>query len=450
MINKIFKTKYYPVIFQTISLVLFVLLITIAIGISTDDLAILKQLRNTNLSNLIVWSYWWPLIILSTVLFGRHWCTICPIELISFLVEKVGLKKKIPNFIKTGWIVPILYGFISIVAIHTWGIHRSPNRMAIYLLFLMGLAIISSFFFKNRAFCSYFCPVGKLLGLYSLLAKWGIRIKNQDTCNLCDTKDCINKKNQYKLVNRSCNSGLYPANINNNRNCILCTQCIKSCPKDNIGFTSISPLEVEYKNIKWSEIAMLIILIGFVCYENMSSWHYTNDLIRYIPSQIYELSNFKFIHYNLFEGLIIFLLLPILILSLLSLILKFCNNESFGKTFKSLTFILLPIIGFGHLFKALLKMSSRIPYWKYALNEPNGLKYAKKIVNNSIQIEPLNWMKYSIVIIGIIGLFYASMLAIKLVGSDHSKSTFYKCIYLIIIFAFLFLFLSGPISNFIL
>lgn len=177
MINKLYRSKKFPLLLQLTALLVFFFLIVGAWGITTNSAVEAKQLRNTNLANLIVWSYWWPMIVLTAVFFGRHWCSICPIELITALAVKVGWKRKVPKSIKTAWGITMLYAFVSIVAISTWGIHRYPNRMAFYLLALVGLAIVVSLLFEKRAFCSYFCPVGKLLGLYSLMAQWGLRVR---------------------------------------------------------------------------------------------------------------------------------------------------------------------------------------------------------------------------------------------------------------------------------
>lgn len=83
MINKLFKNRFFLASMQFITLTVFVLLIYGAIGVTTKDPVFAKILRNTNLSNLIVWSYWWPLIIVTAIFFGRFWCSICPMELIT-------------------------------------------------------------------------------------------------------------------------------------------------------------------------------------------------------------------------------------------------------------------------------------------------------------------------------------------------------------------------------
>ena len=63
--------RWFPLVPQAVTLAVFALLVVGGLGVTTDDPAFAKVLRNTNLANLIVWSYWWPAIIATAVLFGR-------------------------------------------------------------------------------------------------------------------------------------------------------------------------------------------------------------------------------------------------------------------------------------------------------------------------------------------------------------------------------------------
>ena len=71
MINRLFRSTGFPLAFQLLSLGVFSLLIAGGLAANTNDMAFAKVLRNTNAANLIVWSYWWPLIILSAMFLGR-------------------------------------------------------------------------------------------------------------------------------------------------------------------------------------------------------------------------------------------------------------------------------------------------------------------------------------------------------------------------------------------
>ena len=60
-------SRWFPILPQLIMLVVFGLLVMGGIGVNTDDASFAKVLRNTNLANLVVWSYWWLLIIIAIV-----------------------------------------------------------------------------------------------------------------------------------------------------------------------------------------------------------------------------------------------------------------------------------------------------------------------------------------------------------------------------------------------
>jgi len=133
-INRVFHSRWFPLVPQLAMLAAFGLLVAGGIGVSTDDMAFAKVLRNTNLANLVVWSYWWPLIIVAAVLLGRVWCMVCPMELVSYLASRVGLRRKVPDWFDSGWLITVFYALVLIVGIHGLAMHRVPRRMAFYLL----------------------------------------------------------------------------------------------------------------------------------------------------------------------------------------------------------------------------------------------------------------------------------------------------------------------------
>lgn len=82
-IGGLWKAKWFPGAAQLLLLAAFLLLVLGGLGATTTDPDLARYLRDTNLANLIVWSYWWPIIIIVAVLFGRWWCTVCPVEFIT-------------------------------------------------------------------------------------------------------------------------------------------------------------------------------------------------------------------------------------------------------------------------------------------------------------------------------------------------------------------------------
>jgi len=384
MINHLFKKRYLLSTLQLISLTVFALLIYGAIGVSTHDPKFAKILRNTNLSNLIIWSYWWPLIVATAILFGRFWCSICPIELITSFFGKIGIRHKPSKFIKSGWIISLFYAIILIIGINTFAIHRVPQYMAIYMLSLFAIAVIIGLVYEKRTFCSYICPIGHLLGLYSLVSRRKLGVIIQKTCENCKSKDCISKSNQYKFIGRSCTSGLYPAKITNNKDCILCGQCFKACPNDNI---SIKKHDIGLKlirNIKlsWAEITFFMIVSGFVVYEILSNWSESLKILLTLPNFINEQFNIPTPFSGTVKASTLYVVLPFVFYFSLALIKKLLVKENLKQSLSQFVLIILPIATSMHLLKALLKTTSRIPFWNFALNDTDGLESAQMIIQN--------------------------------------------------------------------
>ncbi len=379
MLNKFFKNRYFLLSMQLFMLFAFLLIIYGAIGITTNDKDFAIILRNTNLANLLVWSYWWPFIIVTAILFGRFWCSICPTELITSLFAKIGLKKKPGKILKSGWIITLFYAVILIIGIHTFSIHRIPRFMAFYMLILMAIAVVSGLIWEKRTFCTHICPIGHLLGLYSMLSFKQLRVVDKDVCNNCKTKDCISPANHYKLSGRSCTSELYPANLNDNRSCILCGQCHKSCTKDNIIIQSRKIAADLFTDIKlsWAEIYFFMMVSGFVVYEVLSEWKVSKKILLALPDWINHSLGIQGYLSGTVKAITLFVIIPALFYLLLSLFKRLTVKETLYKSFSQLVIAMLPVTGSMHLLKALLKTTSRIPYWNYAFSDPQGVKAAE-------------------------------------------------------------------------
>lgn len=270
----------------------------------SGDSAFLKELRNTNLGNLIVWSYWWPLIIFLAIFFGRFWCMVCPVELITSVSAKIGLKKTRPKFVLSGWLITIFYLIILFVGIEILAIHRNPFYMAWYLISIILVAVLIGFFFEKNTFCRYVCPVGYLLGIYSRLSFLGWRVKDKNICNACTDKLCIHKNYRYELDFKSCGVDLYPAEIESNSDCILCAGCMKSCSKNltigtvcrpNPQFRFIGFFKdiLTVRPLAFAEMFFILIVSGFVISEILTEWKTAGAILDYIPDLISKLFELK-------------------------------------------------------------------------------------------------------------------------------------------------------------
>jgi len=407
------RSTWFPLVLQVVMLNAFVAIIWGGWGVATADADFAKILRNTNLSNLLIWSYWWPLIIISAILLGRVWCTVCPMELASFMASKVGLRRRVPGFFKSGWVITIFYAGILLVGVHALAIHRQPHRMAIYMLMLLVAALVCGLLFSRRAFCSYVCPVGHLLGMYAMISPLQWRSADKEVCDACNTKDCIVKYRQQYLIGRSCTSDLYPATIRDNRQCLLCTQCAKVCPNENLALSVRWPFADLFNPVKFNSAQILFVMIvsGFVVYEVLSEWTKSKAILTRVPNYVNNVLDTPEPYSGLVSAVIMFVLFPALLYVGVWLLSKVLSRKS-GKTIVGiLSLALIPTMAAAHLIKACLKMISRIPYWRYVFEDPTGIVTAGKLQDEKIILDQtvanamqpgLSWLMVAVLLVSLI------------------------------------------------
>ncbi len=397
LLNKLLAKPFFPISLKYISLIVYLLLIIIGFWADSNDSKLLNQLRNTNLGNLIIWSYWWPLIVVVAIFFGRFWCMVCPVEIITTLFSKIGLRRKRPSWLKSGWAITIFYVLILFVGIQGLAIHRNPTFMAVYLLAIVGVSIIVGSIYEKNTFCRYVCPVGYLLGIYSKLSFFGWRVAHKSVCDTCKDKSCIHNKYLYNLSNKSCGVDLYPANIEDNADCILCAGCLKTCekyqsqkndkrPNPQIAKVGFANDLFRLQTLKAAEFAFVLIVSGFVIYEIWAEWSTSKAILLFVPKSIIEyLSISNSIFKGIIKSSIIFLILPLIIW-----IIPYFITKLFGSTIKLKEYFLvygisfIPIMAAAHLSKAILKTTSRIPYFEHVFDDVSGISTAQKIIDKEI------------------------------------------------------------------
>jgi polyferredoxin/plastocyanin len=204
---------------------------------------------NRNIAIIFVWILWWFVLKAIIVpLGGRIWCMVCPLPAPAEWLSRrsltavryvnkpfkalhhrfTGLQKDWPKVIGNIWLQNILF-----LALISFGIILITRPVATALLFLvilvisLGLALI----YRHRVFCRYLCPVGGFLGTYSMASITEVRAIDLDTCKKHKEKSCY----AGGSGGWACPWKQYIGTMNRNNYCGLCTECIKSCPKDNVG-----------------------------------------------------------------------------------------------------------------------------------------------------------------------------------------------------------------------
>ena len=152
-----------------------------------------------NIATVLTWTVWWSAVVISVFFVGSAWCAICPWDAIaSWLVrrklwrrgaESTSLNLKVPKMFRSIW--PALLMFIGL----TWlelgaGVTISPYATALMALLMVVLATISLAVYERKAFCRYFCAVGRTLGAYGAMAPIALRPIDNQVCAECKTLEC--------------------------------------------------------------------------------------------------------------------------------------------------------------------------------------------------------------------------------------------------------------------
>lgn len=196
---------------------------------------------NRNFGIVFVWIVWWALLILLLVPFaGRLWCAVCPIPAPGEWLQRRALVqprpggrlytlgKKWPKRLRGIW---LQNGAFLLVALLSAVILTRPIVSALVLLAFVLLAIAVSLVYERRAFCRYLCPVGGFIGLYAQLAPIELRVKDAAVCAGHREKTCYTGSD----AGYGCPWLLFPASLEKNTYCGLCTECLKTCPLDNVA-----------------------------------------------------------------------------------------------------------------------------------------------------------------------------------------------------------------------
>jgi hypothetical protein len=221
-ITNLLKQRWYPWVFQAVTLVIFSLVLA--------HLLIGPRSEGENSGTIIVWLLWWPLIPLTFLLAGRFWCAICPFGTAGDWARKfLGLNRPVPRVIRTHglWIINGLFLIIAWYDV-VFGLTTSVSATAWLLVLVLAATVGMSLAYEKRAWCRYMCPLGGLFGNYSQTAAVELR-GTPEICGSCRDLHCY--KGHADVP--GCPLFISLNNLESNRTCNFCGECVKSCQKES-------------------------------------------------------------------------------------------------------------------------------------------------------------------------------------------------------------------------
>lgn len=379
-----------PYVFQVLLLAMFILLIALGWGVSAPDGVSDKLYAKTNLVTLLVWGVWWPVMVWLAVLLGRVWCMVCPLELVSNLSERLGRWLGIRQFKLGKWLLSgtlILISYFGIqMLIAGAHLHRVPGYTAIFLMFLIVTAIVTGLFFEHRAYCRGFCTVGLLLNVYGRGGMLAVRPESRQVCDDCNEKWCVNAENWHKLDARSCPTLLAPKALNSSKDCLVCTQCIKSCQPGNMQLQLRTPYyshDTRDPVASWPMLLFIMLLSGFVVYELCTEWSVAKNIFLWPVKMVTAEIGYPALG-GWIKGVWTLMIFPLLLWTLLGTVtLMMKGASSLTQAWRQLALPMVVVIAAGHMAKGIAKFTSWGGFLPDAIYEPSGIETVKALTSGA-------------------------------------------------------------------
>lgn len=242
-----------------------------------------RQQAGTNLATVLTWTYWWILLVLFAMLFGKAWCYVCPWDALAGWLSRLAWWGPSSRSLSMGLPWPkalrSLYPAAALFLALTWlelgyGVTTSPAMTASLAILMFFLAFVPALMFEREAFCRYGCLVGRISGLYALFAPLEVRARDAEVCRTCASRACYHGS----ALGRPCPTSQFLGGMTKNTYCIMCGECLRTCDHDNVAL-NLRPFGADLAKsspVRQDEAAMVIIMLSMSTFHGFTmtpSWH---------------------------------------------------------------------------------------------------------------------------------------------------------------------------------
>jgi transcriptional regulator with AAA-type ATPase domain/polyferredoxin len=246
-VRHLFKSTFYPVAAQGAIAVLF--FIVVVLGLFGSPAA------DSNVSLLLIWANWEPLLIISCLFLARIWCSLCPIGFMAQFFQRLPVRRftlspRTQNgllFISAAGLALV---FWSQAALDMW---QHPASTAGLLLAMLLSAFFFAFFFEGGVWCRVVCPLGQMVATFGRISMLEVRSNFNYCSHQCRTYDCYNGREGVP----GCRMVKGPFALESNHLCTLCGNCIKTCPNQSVRL-NLRPPGWELWNMQKTDLAALV------------------------------------------------------------------------------------------------------------------------------------------------------------------------------------------------
>jgi transcriptional regulator with AAA-type ATPase domain/NAD-dependent dihydropyrimidine dehydrogenase PreA subunit len=232
------------------------------------------QTRDRNFVLTLFWAGWWPFFLFLFPFLGRVWCSVCPFMIYGEITQKLSLwlfprqLQRWPRQQAEKWGGWFIFGLFTLIFLweELWDLENTAYLSACLLLLITAGAMIFSALFERRFWCRYLCPIGGMNGLFAKLSMTELRAQQGICSASCTTYQCYKGGPQKGegMETLGCPVYSHPAQLEDNRDCVLCMTCLKACPHRSVEFNLRPPgIELWTTHVPRSyEVALLFLLLG--------------------------------------------------------------------------------------------------------------------------------------------------------------------------------------------
>jgi len=345
----------------------------------------------------------------------------CPWLAISDWVQKLTfwkkktrqltLSRKWPRRLKTVAVA------IALFILLTWlelaiGVTRSPLATAFLGVVILSLTLGSMLVFQRNYFCRYACPIGAIQGAYAHISPVELKAENLKVCHECKTKDCLHgNEHGYGCPTYIC---IGSENTSTSTSCILCSECVKTCPYDNVAF-NVRPFLKDLTrsfipSYGWAFFAIIILaLTSFHGFTMIPLWEF---LVSTLQPYIGYILSFTF-------WMMIFMIFLVgIVFSFMYLSKLFSRHSVSTKTlFTYFAFSFLPIALFYHAAHNVAHFSMEFSLLLRVASDPFGLGWnlfgtADMAVGPLLSMDVVWYMQAFLIILGhVLAVYVATVIS---------------------------------------
>jgi hypothetical protein len=235
-LGRLFRWRYARPVLQAPLLVLSVVMILH--GLLGPSLA------PKNLATSLTWVYFRGVLVLVLLAAGNFFCLACPFMLVRQAARRIFQPRwNWPRALRNKWLSVALFAGILFIY-ELFDLWASPWWTAWLIVAYFLSVLVVDGFFKHASFCKFVCPIGQFNFVASTLSPFEVKVRDQEVCTSCHTKDCIRGRREPVsdlVVIRGCELALFQPSKVGNMDCTFCLDCVHACPHDNIGILSRMP-----------------------------------------------------------------------------------------------------------------------------------------------------------------------------------------------------------------